>query len=75
MRIFRANCLAALLVLLFSLPVFAGDISSPGVYTSNDPTTTEPAPETEDPGLIATISGDISSPGMFEVLLAAFSIF
>lgn len=75
MRNFKASCLATLLVLAFSVPVLAGDISSPGITTTNPPTTTEPQPDPQDPGIIATIYGDISSPGMLQALYTALSVF
>lgn len=67
MRTVKSICTATILVLALSLPALAGDISSPGV------TAPEPTPTPEEEAGTTTVTGDISSPGVMEIIISIIS--
>jgi hypothetical protein len=70
----KAICATTILGLAFTVPVYAGDIGSPGAANPGD---------IGSPGVTSTEPGDIHSPGlpntsediMLDILLGAISLF
>lgn len=67
MRTVKSICTATILVLVLSLPAFAGDIASPGVMAP------EPTPTPEEEAGTTPLPGDISTPGFLEILISIIS--
>jgi hypothetical protein len=72
MKKMKAICTAVILALALSVPVYAGDINSPGVAAPGE---TQPPPgvlgDISSPG----VTGDIHTPGLWDFLLAIASAF
>ncbi len=74
MKTLKAICTAAILAVILTVPVQAGEISTPGLTSNGDistPGVTQPAPEPEpDP-----VTGEINTPGFLDILWAVASIY
>ena len=67
MRTVKAICTATILVVWLSIPVFAGDISTPGING------TWPTPTEGTRGETTTDPGEINTPGLMDFLLSLVS--
>jgi len=77
MKTMKAICTAAILALVLTVPAYAGDISTPGVTcTAGEigcPGAADPG-ETQTPGSTSTVAGDISTPGLLDIILTVFTL-
>jgi len=71
MKTLKAICTAAILALALSVPAPAGELQTPG-YTAPPPTANS-TEEMSTPDV--TASGEISSPGFADMLLALILLF
>ena len=69
MKTLKVICMATVLALVFSVPAYAGDISTPGISTSGPITTSQPAEPGDTTGLTLSTSDQLDSADFFEFLI------
>jgi hypothetical protein len=83
MKTLKAICTAAILALALSVPAYAGDILSPGFTAPPPPPPPESnitvesniAVDTSGPAETSSLLGDISTPGVADILWVLASMF
>jgi hypothetical protein len=72
MKTLKVVCMATVLALAFSVPAYAGDISTPGITTSGPVPSSQPSVPVEPgkSGPTLPISDEIDSADFFQFLLA-----